>query len=112
MFLPATVIYHICIIYIYFYILHRVIIYGLRFVHSVSRKVIAVSRIVWRCMRGALWCFIEIISITVPALYKVAFVYQLNKLVRYVENGIPTACRMAAVESASIKPLALDAKYK
>ena len=32
-------------------------------------------------MRGALWCFIEIIGIAVPALDKIAPIYQLCKLV-------------------------------
>ena len=81
LFLPATVIYCIYIIYIYFYILRRVILYGLRFGVIVCRKVITVRRAVCVCTRDALRCFIEIISAAFAALHKIPLVDQLQELV-------------------------------
>ena len=81
MFLQQPIIYIICIIYIYFYILRRFIIYGLRYILSVCRKVKAVRRIIIFCVRVALWGFIEIKSIAVFTLHKIAFINQLYKLV-------------------------------
>ena len=72
---------YICFIYIYFYILRRFIISGLRYGLNVSRKIIAVSRVVLRCMRGALWGFIKIINITFLARNQIASIYQFGKLV-------------------------------
>ena len=81
MFLQQPTIYIICIIYIYFYILCRFIIYGLRYILNVCRKIKAVRRIILFCVRVALWGFIEIIGIAVIALHKIAFINQLYKLV-------------------------------
>ena len=75
------IIYIICIIYIYFYILRRFIIYGLRYILNICRKVKAVRRIIIFCVRVALWGFIEIKSIAVFTLHKIAFINQLYKLV-------------------------------
>ena len=75
------IIYFICIIYIYFYILRRFIICGLRCILNVCRKVKAVRRIIIFCVRVALWGFIEIIGVAVFTLHKIAFINQLYKLV-------------------------------
>ena len=80
MLLPA-IIYLICIIYIYFSILHRCILNGLCFLLNGIRKVITVSRIILRCMRGVLRGFIKIIGVSVSTLNKIPFVDQLHKLV-------------------------------
>lgn len=80
MFLPAIICF-ICIIYIYFYVLRRFFICGLRYDLSVNRKIKTVWRVVLRCMREALWGFVKIIGITVPTLHQIAAIYQLYKLV-------------------------------
>ena len=70
-----------CNIYIYFSVLCRIVIYGLRRCKSVCHKVIAAGRIVFLCRRGASWCFVEIIGIAVPALDEIAPIYQLGEVV-------------------------------
>ena len=79
------------LIYIYFSILWRVIVYGLRRSKSVCRKVIAAVRFIFLCMRGALWCFIEIISIAVPALDKDFLIEYLSAYVQSDEYLARTA---------------------
>ena len=79
LFLPAETIYLIC--NIYFSVLCRIVIYGLRRCKSVCHKVIAAGRIVFLCRRGASWCFVEIIGIAVPALDEIAPIYQLGEVV-------------------------------
>ena len=81
LFLHTPIYNTICIIYIYFYILSRSILYGFRFLLDICRKVKTVSRTLIFSTSHALGYFIEIISIALAALDKVSLINQLQKLV-------------------------------
>ena len=76
-----ALIFYICIIYIYFYILRRFLLNGLRLLLDGCRKVKADRRILIAQTRLPLRRFIEIISIAAAALNKITFVNELQKLV-------------------------------
>lgn len=80
MFLHALIFY-IYIIYIYFYILGRFLLNGLRLLLDGCRKVKADRRILIVQARLPLRRFIEIVCIAAAALNKITFVNELQKLV-------------------------------
>ncbi len=81
LFLHTPIYNTICIIYIFFYILSRSILYGFRFLLDICRKVKTVSRTLIFSTSHALGYFIEIISIALATLDKVSLINQLQKLV-------------------------------
>ena len=81
LFLHTPIYNTMCIIYIYFYILSRSILYGFRFLLDICRKVKTVSRTLIFSTSHALGYFIEIISIALATLDKVSLINQLQKLV-------------------------------
>ena len=81
MFLHTIIIYLICLIYIYFYILRRRIFNALRSIRNGNRCTISASRVFSFGLRGVLWDFKEVINVTFTPLHKIALVNQLDKLV-------------------------------